>query len=145
MLRAFRDLCYWGGGLTMKEASVGTVGVRRVDDIAILTLGRPDNENKITRQMAEAGAAALENARRNRDIVGCVLTGERDVFCTDGDYRGAGKAGAGQLEFARAHNNLAQAMARLGKPLVAAEGILRARLSRSATQRQRSAVAEFDQ
>jgi len=29
----------------MNEASAGTVGVRRVDDILILTLSRPDKEN----------------------------------------------------------------------------------------------------
>jgi len=104
----------------MNEVSAGTVGIRRADDIVILTLSRPDSENRITEQMADAAAAALEVARKDRGIVGCVLTGAGNVFCTGGDYRGAGKASAGQLEFARAHNNLAQAMARLGKPLVAA-------------------------
>ena len=104
----------------MNDVSAGTVRVRSVDGIAILTLSRPDVENRITQQMAEVGVAALQDARRDRDIVGCVLTGDGDVFCTGGDYRGAGNDSAGRLEFARAHNSLAQAMAGLGKPLVAA-------------------------
>ena len=104
----------------MNDASAGTVEVDRRDGVAILSLTRPGADNRITRQMAEAGVAALEEARRNRDTIGCVLTGDGDVFCMGGDYRGAGTDSAGRLQFARAHNNLAQAMARLGKPLVAA-------------------------
>jgi enoyl-CoA hydratase/carnithine racemase len=104
----------------MHDASAGIVEVRRQDDIAILTLTRPAANNRITQQMAESGVAALEDARRDRGITGCVLTGHGDVFCTGGDYRSAGSGSAGQLEFARAHNDLAHAMSRLGKPLVAA-------------------------
>ena len=47
----------------MHDAHAGTVEVRRDDGIAILTLTRPTANNRITRQMAEAGVAALENAR----------------------------------------------------------------------------------
>lgn len=104
----------------MNDLAAGTVEVRRIDGVAILTLSRPDAENRITRQMAESAAAALEEVRRDRGTIGCVLTGEGDVFCTGGDYRGAGRDSAGRLEFARAHNDLAKAMSRLGKPLVAA-------------------------
>lgn len=104
----------------MHDTSAGTVEVRRQDGIAILTLTRPAASNRITRQMAESGVAALEEARRDRSITGCVLTGDGDVFCTGGDYRGAGGRSAGQLEFARAHNDLARATSGLGKPLVAA-------------------------
>ncbi|HVY66002.1 MAG TPA: enoyl-CoA hydratase/isomerase family protein [Gammaproteobacteria bacterium] len=104
----------------MHDSAAGFVDVRRQDGIAILTLTRPAADNRITQQMAESGVAALEDARRDRSIAGCVLTGAGNVFCTGGDYRGAGSSSAGRLEFARAHNDLAQAMARLGKPLVAA-------------------------
>jgi enoyl-CoA hydratase/carnithine racemase len=104
----------------MHDTHEGTIEVRRHDGIAILTLTRPAAENRITRQMAEACADALEAARRDRSITGCVLTGDGDVFCTGGDYRGAGSRSADRLEFARAHNDLATATSRLGKPLVAA-------------------------
>ena len=104
----------------MHDALAGTVEIRRQDGIAILTLTRPTANNRITRQMAEAGVAALEEVRSDRSITGCVLTGDGNVFCTGGDYRSAGSSSAGRLEFARAHNDLAQATSRLGKPLVAA-------------------------
>jgi enoyl-CoA hydratase/carnithine racemase len=104
----------------MHDPSAGTVEVRHLNGVAILTLTRPSANNRITAQMAESGVTALEAARRDSSTIGCVLTGDGDVFCTGGDYRGAGSDSSGRLEFARAHNNLAQAMSRLGKPLVAA-------------------------
>lgn len=70
--------------------------------------------------MAEEIVAALESARQSPDIGACVLTGHGDVFCLGGDYRSAGPTNAGRLAFARAFIDMAQAMARLGKPLVAA-------------------------
>ena len=42
------------------------------------------------------------------------------MFCLGGDYQGAGPTDAGRHAFARAFIDLAQAMARLGKPLIAA-------------------------
>lgn len=101
-------------------SSLGTVESRVEAGVAILTLNRSEADNRITQQMAEAGAAALEAARRDHSVTGCVLTGHGNVFCTGGDYRGAGGTSIGRLEFARAFNDLAQAMVRLGKPLVAA-------------------------
>jgi enoyl-CoA hydratase/carnithine racemase len=62
----------------------------------------------------------LEEARRDRSITGCVLTGHGEVFCTGGDYRSAGSSSSDRLEFARAHTDVARATSRLGKPLVAA-------------------------
>ena len=97
-------------GAHMHDTLAGTVEVRCQDGIAILTLTRPTAGNRITQQMAEAGVAALEEARKDRSISGCVLTGDGDVFCMGGgDYRGAGSSSAGRLEFARAHNDLARA------------------------------------
>jgi enoyl-CoA hydratase/carnithine racemase len=49
-----------------------------------------------------------------------VLAGHGDVFCPGGDYDGAGPATAGRMVFGRAYIDMAEAMARLGKPLIAA-------------------------
>src|SRR2546421_12364867 len=81
---------------------------------------RPDHGNRISQTMAEEIVAALESARQSPDIGACVLTGHGDVFCLGGDYQGAGPTNAGRLAFARAFIDMAQAMARLGKPLIAA-------------------------
>ena len=94
--------------------------VDRSGRVAVLTLSRPEAGNRITQHMAVELVAALDGVRRNADIAGCVLTGAGDVFCLGGDYQGAGPTTAGRMEFGRAHIDLIDAMARLGKPLVAA-------------------------
>jgi enoyl-CoA hydratase/carnithine racemase len=99
----------------MTQLTVGYQG-----RVAILTMTRPDFGNRITQPMAEALTAALDAARRDPDVAGCVLTGAGGVFCLGGDYDGAGASTAGRMEFGRAHIDLINAMARLGKPLVAA-------------------------
>ncbi|WP_158921539.1 enoyl-CoA hydratase/isomerase family protein [Acidisphaera sp. S103] len=88
--------------------------------IAVLTMKRPDAGNRITQQMAEELTAGLDVARRDATVAGCVLTGYGDVFCLGGDYKGAGPTSAGRMEFGRAHIDLLNEMARLGKPLAAA-------------------------
>jgi enoyl-CoA hydratase/carnithine racemase len=88
--------------------------------VAVLTMKRPGAGNRITQQMAEELTAALDAARRDPSVAGCVLTGHGDVFCLGGDYQGAGPQVAGRMEFGRAHIDLVNEMARLGKPLVAA-------------------------
>jgi enoyl-CoA hydratase/carnithine racemase len=94
--------------------------VTRAGSVVVLTLTRKDSHNRITRQMAEELVQALETIRQDRSVSGCVLTGHGEVFCLGGDYRGAGTATAGRMEFGRAHIDVFNAMARLGKPLVAA-------------------------
>jgi enoyl-CoA hydratase/carnithine racemase len=70
--------------------------------------------------MADEVAAALELAREDPQIRACVLTGHGDVFCLGGDYQGAGPTAAGRTGYTRALIRMDDAMARLGKPLVAA-------------------------
>jgi len=99
---------------------VATIESERRGRVAIIRMCRPDNGNRVSRQMAEEMVAALEDARRAPDVGACVLTGHGDVFCLGGDYWGAGSTDAGRHAFARAFMDTAQAMARLGKPLIAA-------------------------
>jgi len=88
--------------------------------VAVVTLHRPAEGNRITQAMAEQIIQALTDARKDRAVAGVVLTGEGDTFCLGGDYAGAGPTTAGRMEFGRAHIDLIDAMARLGKPLIAA-------------------------
>jgi enoyl-CoA hydratase/carnithine racemase len=62
--------------------------------VAVLTLKRPDAQNRITSIMAEELVAALAAARADPTVGGCVLTGHGDVCCLGGDYDGAGPATA---------------------------------------------------
>jgi enoyl-CoA hydratase/carnithine racemase len=94
--------------------------VDRRGRVAILTMRRPERDNRVSQQMAEEIVAALEDARRDASVGACVITGYGDVFCLGGDYQGAGPTTAGRMEFGRAFSDMNHAMARLGKPLVAA-------------------------
>jgi enoyl-CoA hydratase/carnithine racemase len=94
--------------------------VTRRGRIAVLTMNRPQNANRVSQQMAEEITAALEQARRDPEVGACVITGRGDVFCLGGDWQGAGAATTDRMEFARAFIDMHQAFARLGKPLIAA-------------------------
>ncbi len=94
--------------------------VERKTSVVVLTLSRFDSGNRITQQMTEELVQALHDVRHDPSVTGCVLTGQGDVFCLGGDYRGAGTGTAGRMEFGRGHIDVFDAMARLGKPLVAA-------------------------
>ena len=96
------------------------ITVKRRGRIEIITMRRPDHGNRVTQTMAEEMIAALEHAWQSPDVSACVLTGHGEVFCLGGDYWSAGATSAGRLEFARAFMDLAQAMTRLGKPIIAA-------------------------
>lgn len=88
--------------------------------VAVLTLNRPEHGNRLTTALALEVAAALRAARGDTDTGACVLTGAGDVFCLGGDYRGAGPTDEGRRAYADALLEMDDAMARLGKPLVAA-------------------------
>jgi enoyl-CoA hydratase/carnithine racemase len=86
----------------------------------VLTLNRPTHGNRLTAALARAIAAALLAARADSAIGACVLTGAGNDFCLGGDYHGAGPTPEGRAEYADALLAMDAAMARLGKPLVAA-------------------------
>lgn len=97
-----------------------TIETARRGRVEIIAMRQPDNGNRVSQQMAQEMVAALEAARRSPEVGACVLTGHGDVFCLGGDYWGAGPTEAGRHAFARAFIDMANAMARLGKPLIAA-------------------------
>src|SRR3954468_1910916 len=88
--------------------------------VAVLTLNRPEHGNRLTASLAREIAAGLAAARDDRGVGACVLTGAGDVFCLGGDWRGAGSTAAGRESYADALIEMDSAMARLGKPLIAA-------------------------
>jgi enoyl-CoA hydratase/carnithine racemase len=94
--------------------------VERRGRVAVLTLCRPAHGNRLTAALAREVVAALSEARDDRGVGACALTGAGDVFCLGGDWRGAGPTEAGREDYARALIEMDSAMARLGKPLIAA-------------------------
>src|SRR5689334_9150232 len=97
-----------------------TLVAQRQGRVAILTLNRPEHGNRLTTALAGEIAAALRAARDDAEIGACVLTGAGDAFCLGGDYRGAGPTNEGRSAYADALLAMDDAMAGLGKPLVAA-------------------------
>jgi enoyl-CoA hydratase/carnithine racemase len=94
--------------------------VTRRENVAVLTLNRPDAGNRLTTSLANEIAQTLEAARGDDSLRACVLTGAGDVFCLGGDYQGAGPTTAGREAYAQALLRMDRAMGALGKPLVAA-------------------------
>ena len=97
-----------------------SIDIERRGRVAIIRMRRPEHGNRVSQAMAEEMVAALEDARRSPEVGACVLTGHGEVFCLGGDYQGAGRPMPAAIAFARAFIDMAQAMARLGKPLIAA-------------------------
>lgn len=94
--------------------------VARRNRVALLTLNRPEHGNRLTTSLAQSLAHALESVRADPLVGACVLTGAGDVFCLGGDYRGAGPTAEGRERYADALIAMDRAMARVGKPLIAA-------------------------
>jgi enoyl-CoA hydratase/carnithine racemase len=96
------------------------LGVDRIGRVTVLTLRRPAFGNRLTQSLLQQLCAALDAARRDTTVAGCVLTGQGEVFCLGGDYDSVDDNTAGRMEFGRAHIDLFNSMARFGKPVVAA-------------------------
>ncbi|MGE0714458.1 MAG: enoyl-CoA hydratase/isomerase family protein, partial [Alphaproteobacteria bacterium] len=96
------------------------VDVERRGRVAVLTLRRPERQNRIDAAMALEATRFLEAARGDPGIGACVVTGHGDVFCLGGDYQSSGPTTAGRIAYADAFTALHGAMAGLGKPLVVA-------------------------
>jgi enoyl-CoA hydratase/carnithine racemase len=99
---------------------VSTLAISRHGRVAVLTLNRPEHGNRLTTALAGEVCAALRAARADSAVGACVLTGAGDAFCLGGDYRGAGPTDEGRRAYADALLDMDDAMARLGKPLIAA-------------------------
>lgn len=101
-----------------------TVLVERQGGVAIVTLNRPAAKNAIDIATTDALTAAMRALRADEAVRAVVLTGAGGDFCSGGDVKGMGEGGARTPEQRRAgmarYRELAEALAALDKPLVAA-------------------------
>jgi enoyl-CoA hydratase/carnithine racemase len=65
------------------------------DDVATLTLNRPDNRNSMTPDVLAAFRAAVARAAVDRGLRCVVITGRGASFCAGADFRAASPATAG--------------------------------------------------
>lgn len=91
------------------------------EDVLILTINRPERDNRIDPALADDLCAALRSARVAEKVRAVVLTAAGDVFCLGGDIdRFPDGTAFDYLRFAKAFSEISHTMAGLGKPLIAA-------------------------
>ena len=67
--------------------STNSIQLRIVDQIAILTLDRPDRLNAITEDMAGEAVAACDEVARDAGVRALLITGQGRGFCSGADLR----------------------------------------------------------
>ena len=94
------------------------------NQVALITLNRPDARNAVNDEMREELLSVLTDARTNPDIRALILTGAGKGFCTGADLsrRGGGPTGPGAArEMMRTRSQrLIRALWELEKPVIAA-------------------------
>ncbi|MDA0655085.1 MAG: enoyl-CoA hydratase-related protein [Proteobacteria bacterium] len=87
------------------------------DNIATMTLNRPEVRNALSTEMVDAFVENLEDIRTNPDIQAVVLTGAGDAFCAGGDIK-AMKAASEKKEPMVAKYSLYDGVQRIPRALV---------------------------
>ena len=57
------------------------------DNIAIITLNRPEAKNAFSREMIDLWESALKKAQKDDAVRAVIITGKGDTFCSGGDIR----------------------------------------------------------
>src|SRR3972149_2582336 len=66
------------------------INYEKEDGVATITLNRPERMNAFTNRMLSEWAAALEDARLDREGRAVIVTGAGRGFCAGADLRGEG-------------------------------------------------------
>ncbi len=99
------------------------------DNVAVITMNRPQARNALSEQMVEGMQIALAYAQTSPDVRAVVLTGAGGAFCAGGDIKGmaAGTGGGGPTTGTRderiymqrlQQRNTAGALYRMPKPTI---------------------------
>lgn len=104
----------------MPEASYDTILVEAADDVATITLNRPDSLNALNGAMRRELLAAFKAAGRDEAIRAVVLTGAGRGFCSGADLRGGAEERAFRRVLTDEYNPLIVAIRELPKPVIAA-------------------------
>ncbi|HEA69063.1 MAG TPA: enoyl-CoA hydratase/isomerase family protein [Desulfobacterales bacterium] len=91
-------------------------------NVAIITLNRPERLNAITRDLLNGLIAQLETARQDEDVFSVILTGAGRAFCAGEDLKetSAGKSFEDWIEEIERLQEVQRVIMNLGKPLIAA-------------------------
>ena len=99
-----------------------TVLYEKSNNVAIITLNRPQRLNAITRELTNGLIAQLKTARQDEDISVVILTGAGRAFCAGEDLKetSAGKSFEDWVEETKGLQEVQRVVMDLGKPLIAA-------------------------
>lgn len=99
-----------------------TVRYERTDNVAIITLNRPERLNAITRELLAGLIDQLETARKDDEVAAVILTGAGRAFCAGEDLKetSAGKTFEQWVEETDGLQQVQRVILGLGKPLIAA-------------------------
>ena len=102
----------------------GPVIMKMSDEIAILTLYRPESYNALNLEMAGALAGNLVKLSADDSVRGVVITGEGRAFCSGGDIKWMqeypGTKSAALHELAGCYHKAIVEIRRMAKPVIAA-------------------------
>lgn len=99
-----------------------TVLFEKKQNIAIITLNRPQRLNAITQELLAGLIAQLETARKDEEVVVVILTGAGRAFCAGEDLKetSAGKTFEQWIAETDGLQEVQRVILELGKPLIAA-------------------------
>lgn len=99
-----------------------TVLYEERQNVAIITLNRPERLNAITRDLLQGLIAQLEKVRKDPDVVAVILTGAGRAFCAGEDLKetSAGKTFEQWVAETNELQEVQRVILALGKPLIAA-------------------------
>ena len=97
-----------------------TLEVASADDVATISLNRPDSLNALNTAMRQELLAALKAVGRDETIRAVVLTGTGRGFCSGADLRGGSSERSFRAVLTAEYNPLITAIRELPKPMIAA-------------------------
>jgi len=99
-----------------------TVLYEKQQNVAIITLNRPERLNAITRDLINGLIAQLKTARQDKGVFAVILAGAGRAFCAGEDLKetSAGKRFEDWIEETEGLQEVQRVVMALGKPLIAA-------------------------
>lgn len=104
----------------LRQENYETILIEKREDLAILTLNRPERLNAVNGAMHSELSTVFADVQADTDVRAAVLTGAGRGFCAGGDFSGASMASKTGLTMMQEARLIVDRMLDLEKPLIAA-------------------------